>query len=77
VRIDNGGWQPATLDKSSTAYSWKLFTHVWESAMPGEHRIVSRATDANGNVQPTEEELEPKKTRWENNAQFLRKVVVT
>jgi DMSO/TMAO reductase YedYZ molybdopterin-dependent catalytic subunit len=77
VRIDNGGWQPATLDKSSTPYSWKLFTHVWESATPGEHTIVSRAIDANGSVQPTEEELELKKTRWENNGQFPRKVAIT
>jgi hypothetical protein len=39
----------------------------------GEHTIVSRATDARGVVQPTEAELTAKKTRWENNAQFVRK----
>ena len=76
VRVDNGPWQAATIDKSSTSYSWKLFTLNWESPTPGEHTIVSRAIDATGNIQPTEEELELKKTRWENNAQFERKVMI-
>lgn len=76
VRIDSGPWQTATIDKSSTAYSWKLFTLNWEDPTSGEHTLVSRAIDATGNIQPTEEELELKKTRWENNAQFARKVMI-
>jgi hypothetical protein len=37
---------------------------------------VSRATDVNGKVQPTVEELARKKTFLEDNSQFPRKVRV-
>ena len=76
VRIDNGPWQPATIDLSSTPHSWKLFTVIWQSPARGEHTIVSRAIDVNGSVQPTDEELGLKKTRWENNGQVARKVMI-
>jgi DMSO/TMAO reductase YedYZ molybdopterin-dependent catalytic subunit len=74
VKIDDGPWQRASLDASNTQYSWKLFTYTWRDATPGEHTIVSRATDANGVVQPTAAELSRKKTFLEDNAQFPRKV---
>jgi DMSO/TMAO reductase YedYZ molybdopterin-dependent catalytic subunit len=77
VSIDSGPWNRATLDKSNTPFSWKLFTYRWEVVRPGEHTLVSRAIDINGNIQPTDAELELKKTRWENNGQYLRKVVVS
>ncbi len=76
VKIDNGPWQKATLDPANTEYSWKLFTYRWEGATPGEHTIVSRATDASGAVQETEAELGTKKTFLEHNAQFPRKVMI-
>lgn len=77
VRVDNGPWQTAQLDSSvNTQFSWKLFTYQWNNLPAGEHTIVSRATDANGVVQPDEAELADKKTRWENNAQFVRKFTV-
>jgi DMSO/TMAO reductase YedYZ molybdopterin-dependent catalytic subunit len=76
VKVDNGPWQPATLDKQNTQFSWKLFTYRWEGATPGEHTLVSRATDVNGKVQPTVEELARKKTFLEDNSQFPRKVKV-
>ncbi len=78
VRVDDGPWQPATMDPSTSAkYSWKLFTYAWRGATPGEHTLVSRATDVNGRVQPTEAELESKKTFLENNSQFPRTVMVS
>ena len=77
VRIDNGPWRAATIEKSATTHSWKLFSHVWEDPQPGEHFIVSRAIDSGGNTQPAEEELDLKKTRWENNAQLIRKVKIS
>ena len=40
-------------------YSWKLFTYRWEGATPGEHTLVSRATDVEGKVQPVAAELKP------------------
>jgi DMSO/TMAO reductase YedYZ molybdopterin-dependent catalytic subunit len=78
VRVDNGAWQPGTIDPSTSGkYSWKLFTYAWTGATPGEHTLVSRVTDVNGKVQPTSEELENKKTFLEDNSQFPRKVMIS
>ena len=43
---------------------------------PGEHTLDSRATDANGEVQPTAAGLSRKKTFLEDNGQFPRKVMI-
>lgn len=77
VKIDDGPWQKATLDPANTKFSWKLFTYKWESPSPGPHTLVSRATDAEGNVQPTADELKRKKTFLEDNAQFPRKITIS
>ena len=77
VQIDGGNWRRATLESSNTQYSWKLFNYRWAGATAGEHTMVSRATDANGNVQPTEADLENKLTRLEHNAQFPRTVMIS
>jgi hypothetical protein len=76
VQIDNGPWQKATLDSANSRFSWKLFTYRWDGATPGEHTLVSRATDVNGLVQPTTAELSRKKTFLEDNSQFPRKVKI-
>jgi DMSO/TMAO reductase YedYZ molybdopterin-dependent catalytic subunit len=76
VQIDSGPWQKATLDSTNSKYSWKLFTCRWEGATPGEHTLVSRATDAEGTVQPVAADLERKKTFLQDNAQFPRKVLI-
>jgi hypothetical protein len=77
VRVDDGPWHAATLDPATSGkFSWKLFTYTWNGATPGEHTLVSRVTDATGKVQPTEEELETKKTFLEDNSQFPRKVMI-
>ena len=77
VRVDDGPWQPATLDSAtSSKYSWKLFTFAWTGATPGEHTLVSRVTDITGAVQPTVEALENKKTFLEDNSQHARKVMI-
>ena len=78
VRVDDGPWQPATMDPATGGrYSWKLFTFTWSGAAPGEHTLVSRVTDVNGTIQPTVEELESKKTFLEDNSQFPRKVMIS
>jgi len=77
VKIDEGPWQKATLDPANTKYSWKLFTYQWEGATPGAHTMVSRVTDAEGNVQPTADELKRKKTFLEDNSQFTRKITIS
>jgi DMSO/TMAO reductase YedYZ molybdopterin-dependent catalytic subunit len=77
VRIDDGPWQPATMDPATREkYSWKFFTYTWNAATPGEHTLVSRVTDVTGKVQPTAEELENKKSFLEDNSQFPRKVTI-
>jgi DMSO/TMAO reductase YedYZ molybdopterin-dependent catalytic subunit len=77
VSIDGGPWQAAKLDPNATKYSWKLFTYDWANASAGEHTLVSRVIDVNGQVQATPEEMPEKPTRWENYAQFPRKIVIS
>ena len=77
VKIDDGPWRTATLEPSTKdKYGWKLFTYVWAGATSGDHVLVSRAIDAAGRVQPTEEELGTKKSFLEHNAQAPRKVKI-
>ena len=77
VRVDDGPWQPATMDPATSGkYSWKLFTYAWHGATPGEHTLVSRVTDVTGKVQPTAEDLATKKTFLEDNSQFPRKLMI-
>jgi len=77
VRVDDGPWQAATLDPAtSSKYSWKLYTYTWNNPTPGEHTLVSRATDVNGKVQPTAEDLADKKSFLEDNSQAPRKIVI-
>src|SRR5207247_3327839 len=59
VKVDEGPWQPATLDPATAKekFGWKLFTYTWSGATPGAHTLVSRVTEANGRVQPTEQDL--------------------
>ena len=77
VKVDDGPWQAATADPSTTAkYGWKFYNYTWTGATAGEHTIVSRVTDTNGMVQPTEKDLENKKTFLEDNSQHPRKVTI-
>jgi DMSO/TMAO reductase YedYZ molybdopterin-dependent catalytic subunit len=78
VKVDDGPWQAATLDPSTKEkYSWKLFTFNWTGATPGEHTLVSRVTDTTGKVQPTEKDLENKKSFLEDNSQHPRKLTIS
>jgi DMSO/TMAO reductase YedYZ molybdopterin-dependent catalytic subunit len=77
VKVDEGQWQPATLDPSTKdKFGWKLFTYTWNGATPGEHALVSRVTEMNGKVQPTPAELETKKSFLEENSQVTRKITI-
>jgi len=77
VKIDNGPWQQAEIDPASSKYSWKMFNYTWRGARAGEHTIVSRVTDVTGQVQATAEQMPEKPTRWENYAQFPRRVMIS
>jgi DMSO/TMAO reductase YedYZ molybdopterin-dependent catalytic subunit len=78
VKVDDGPWQPATLDPvtAKEKYGWKLFTYTWNNPAPGDHTLVSRVTEVSGKVQPTEQELETKKSFLEQNSQAPRKVKI-
>lgn len=76
VKIDDGPWQRAEMNPNNTQYSWKLFSFNWNNPAPGEHRLISRVTDVNGNVQATQDELPEKVSYWEDFGQFQRTVRV-
>jgi DMSO/TMAO reductase YedYZ molybdopterin-dependent catalytic subunit len=77
VKVDDGAWQAAALDPSTKEkYGWKFFTYNWTGATPGDHTLISRATDVNGKVQPTAAENETKKSFLEENSQAARKVKI-
>src|SRR5438270_931305 len=52
---DDGGatWSDATLGGAPSKYAWRAWSCSW-NAMPGEHELCVRATDAAGNVQPSD-----------------------
>jgi DMSO/TMAO reductase YedYZ molybdopterin-dependent catalytic subunit len=77
VQIDGGAWQPAVLDQTEHAqYGWTFWRYDWAQARPGEHTVVSRATDAEGRVQPSADDpaIKLKRTYWEANQQWVRKL---
>lgn len=73
VRVNDGPWRPAKLETHSHPYAWTFFTFETDPLPPGEHTVVSRATDQAGRQQLPAGELDARKqTRWENNGQFPR-----
>jgi DMSO/TMAO reductase YedYZ molybdopterin-dependent catalytic subunit len=79
VQIDDGPWQPATIDQGNRApYAWDIWSFDWPNPSPGEHSITSRATDEDGNVQPAPDDpwVANKHTYWESNGQITRRVAI-
>lgn len=74
VRVDDGPWREARIDPQSNRWSWKLFHYDWEDASPGEHTIVSRVTDEDGQVQLPADELPERVSYWEEYGRFPRRV---
>lgn len=76
VKIDQGDWRPARIDKTQQSrYAWSFWRYDWKEAGPGEHTVVSRAIDADGRVQPaaSDPEIALKRTYWEANQQVARR----
>ena len=49
--IHGGPWMPATIDRrEEAAFAWKIWSLEWQKAATGEHTIVSRAIDTQGNI---------------------------
>jgi DMSO/TMAO reductase YedYZ molybdopterin-dependent catalytic subunit len=79
VKIDDGDWAPARLDEQhKEEFCWQFWSYDWKDAKPGEHTLVSRATDEKGRVQPSADDpaIKLKKTYWEANGQYPRRVKV-
>ena len=79
VKIDDGPWQRARLDRSQRAeYAWSFWSFNWAGAEAGEHTITSRAIDTSGNMQPAMDDprIAQKITYWESNGQITRKVQI-
>jgi len=53
VSADGGtSWADAELGRALSPYAWVGWRFTWD-AVPGEHELCCRATDAAGNTQPT------------------------
>jgi len=80
VRVDDGHWQPATIEKSvdDSAHTWKLWSFDWTTASSGEHTITSRAIATSGEMQPAMEDpvIANKRTYWESNGYVTRHIRV-
>jgi DMSO/TMAO reductase YedYZ molybdopterin-dependent catalytic subunit len=77
VKVDEGPWQMATMDPATKdRFGWKFYTYTWNGATPGDHTLISRATDVTGKVQPTAKDLESKKSFLEENSQSPRKLKI-
>jgi DMSO/TMAO reductase YedYZ molybdopterin-dependent catalytic subunit len=77
VRIDDGPWMPATIDRTEEAeFAWKIWSLDWDNPSRGEHRITSRAIDTAGRVQPAMDDpsIANKRTYWESNGQVTRRI---
>lgn len=80
VRIDEGDWQAAELDRTEAAdHAWTIWSLGWPKPAAGSHTITSRAIDADGNVQPPMDDpmIANKHTYWESNGQVTREIAIS
>ncbi|HUQ36596.1 MAG TPA: sulfite oxidase [Aestuariivirga sp.] len=80
VKIDDGQWQPATIDNSDEAeFAWRIWHLDWDNPAPGEHTVTSRAADVSGQIQPAMDDpwIAKKKTYWESNGQVTRHIKIS
>ena len=86
MSVDGGPWQPATFDAQSEQakrlpsrgkYSWVLWSYSAPNLAPGTHTLVSRATDATGTLQPTEQQRRAEiASGREDNSMWTREIRV-
>lgn len=56
ISVDGGlTWSAAALEQQRDRFAWVGWSARWE-AVPGEYRLLCRATDSGGNTQPLEPE---------------------
>jgi DMSO/TMAO reductase YedYZ molybdopterin-dependent catalytic subunit len=84
VRVDDGPWNAAELlgprmpRGRSRGFAWTFWKFDWGVPLAGEHRITSRAFDAEGNMQPPPDDpfLASRRTYWESNGHITRIVQI-
>ena len=52
VSTEDGEWRAAKLLPPESRYGWRLWEHQWTPSRAGRYRLLCRAVDAAGNVQP-------------------------
>ncbi|MDH4063722.1 MAG: molybdopterin-dependent oxidoreductase [Acidobacteriota bacterium] len=73
IQIDGGAWQRARIEERRGPYAWLLWSFAASGLAVGTHTVVSRAIDADGRAQPTDEERRRRLASGrEDNAQWLR-----
>ncbi|MEX0612624.1 MAG: sulfite oxidase [Pirellulales bacterium] len=59
VSVDGGvSWQRAELQGPRAPYSWTAWEYSWETAMPGDYTLLSRAISEDGQVQPMDHDAD-------------------
>jgi DMSO/TMAO reductase YedYZ molybdopterin-dependent catalytic subunit len=77
VKLDEGKWQEAQLAREPRSqHSWVFFSIDLGGLPGGKHKLVSRAIDVKGRIQPAAEddEIALKKTYWEAYQQWPREI---
>lgn len=60
ISTDSGAtWHPAPLAKDESRYAWRLWSYPWKAPRAGDYKILSRATDSAGRVQPDSVQWNP------------------
>jgi hypothetical protein len=80
VRVDDGPWRTAAIDRGAELeFAWKFWHLDWPSPAAGEHRITSRAIDPAGGIQPAMDDarIAKKHTYWEANGQVTRTIRIS
>ncbi len=74
VQVDGGPWRAARLEAQRNPFAWTFWSLDVDGLPAGSHTVASRATDRLGRTQPAD--LSLKKSNWENNAIWVRKIRV-
>jgi len=79
VRVDDGPWKTAVIDRGAEhEFAWKFWHLDWANPAAGEHKITSRAVDKSGAVQPAKDDphVAKRHTYWEANEQITRTIKI-
>jgi len=53
VSVDNGtSWRPAAFIGPKEKFAWRQWQFIWEAKDKGDFKIMARATDSDGRIQP-------------------------